>query len=175
VYVAFGGFSPDNLWVTYDGGTNWGDATGGAASGLPSAPVRGIARHPQNANWLYVGTEVGIFESLDGGLSWSTSNRGPANVCVDELVFMHHSNTLLAATHGRGLFTATVYIPLTGDLNCDGSINFGDINPFVLALTDPAAWQAAYPGCPPENGDINIDGLVDFGDINPFVALLSGP
>ncbi len=173
VYVAFGGFSGDNLWVTYDGGTTWGDATGGGATGLPSAPVRGIARHPDNANWLYAGTEVGIFASLDGGLSWSTSNNGPANVSVDELVFMHHSNMLLAATHGRGLFTATIYTPLTGDLNCDGSVDFGDINPFVLALADPAGWQAAYPNCPPENGDINLDGSVDFGDINPFVTLLT--
>jgi len=61
-----------------------------------------------------------------------------------------------------------------GDLNCDGTVDFGDINPFVLAETDLAAWQAAYPGCPVANGDINGDGSVDFGDINPFVALLTG-
>jgi len=39
-------------------------------------------------------------------------------------------------------------------------------------LTDPAAWQQTYPGCPLSNGDINGDGALDFGDINPFVALL---
>jgi hypothetical protein len=61
-----------------------------------------------------------------------------------------------------------------GDLNCDGAVDFGDINPFVLILTDPAAWQAAHPGCPFSTGDINADGFVDFGDINPFVTLLSG-
>ena len=64
---------------------------------------------------------------------------------------------------------------IPGDLNCDGLVNFGDINPFVLALTNPAAWQAQYPNCPYANGDINADGRVDFGDINPFVALLSNP
>jgi 6-phosphogluconolactonase (cycloisomerase 2 family) len=62
---------------------------------------------------------------------------------------------------------------LAGDLNCDGSVNFGDINPFVLILTDPLGWQIAYPTCPPANGDINADGTVGFGDINPFVALLT--
>jgi len=61
-----------------------------------------------------------------------------------------------------------------GDLNCDGLVGFGDINPFVLLLSNPAAWQATYPDCPILNGDINGDGAVDFGDINPFVALLSG-
>jgi hypothetical protein len=63
---------------------------------------------------------------------------------------------------------------LPGDLNCDGSVGFGDINPFVLRLSDPAAYQTAYPDCPDANGDINGDGNVNFGDINPFVALLSG-
>jgi glucose/arabinose dehydrogenase/plastocyanin len=62
-----------------------------------------------------------------------------------------------------------------GDLNCDGSVNFGDINPFVLYLSNNAAWQTAYPGCPLTNGDINGDGTYpSFGDINPFVALLTG-
>ncbi len=61
-----------------------------------------------------------------------------------------------------------------GDLNGDGVVNFGDINPFVLILTNPATWQTAYPHCPRLNGDINGDGNVDFGDINPFVALLVG-
>jgi len=64
---------------------------------------------------------------------------------------------------------------LIGDLNCDGEVGFGDINPFVLFLSNFAGWQTAYPGCPPENGDINEDGSYpSFGDINPFVALLSG-
>ena len=62
-----------------------------------------------------------------------------------------------------------------GDVNCDGLVDFGDINPFVLLLTNPGAWQAAYPGCPLLNGDINEDGVVDFGDINPFVRLLTNP
>jgi hypothetical protein len=61
-----------------------------------------------------------------------------------------------------------------GDLNCDGSVAFGDINPFVLALADPTAYGSAYPDCNVLNGDINADGSVDCADINPFVALLTG-
>jgi hypothetical protein len=64
----------------------------------------------------------------------------------------------------------------TGDLNCDGAIDFADINPFVLLLTDQAAWQTAFPGCAMRNGDINSDGTYgqwSFGDINPFVALMT--
>jgi hypothetical protein len=62
---------------------------------------------------------------------------------------------------------------LPGDLNCDLVVDFGDINPFVLALTNPAGYAAAYPDCDIMNADINADGGVDFGDINPFVELLT--
>jgi hypothetical protein len=65
--------------------------------------------------------------------------------------------------------------PHLGDLNCDGVVDFGDINPFVLFLSNYDTWLETYEDCPPENGDINGDGLYpDFGDINPFVALLTG-
>jgi hypothetical protein len=60
-----------------------------------------------------------------------------------------------------------------GDLNCDGAVNFDDINPFVLALSDPVAYQQAFPNCPFAKRDINGDGTFDFDDINGFVAVLS--
>jgi alpha-tubulin suppressor-like RCC1 family protein len=59
-----------------------------------------------------------------------------------------------------------------GDLNCDGVVNFADINPFVLILSNPTAWEQTYPGCPPLNGDIDGNLSVGFEDINPFVALI---
>jgi hypothetical protein len=61
----------------------------------------------------------------------------------------------------------------TGDLNCDNVVNFGDINPFVLALTNAAGYATMYPSCDRNRADINGDGSIDFGDINPFVALLT--
>jgi hypothetical protein len=66
-------------------------------------------------------------------------------------------------------------IVLRGDLNCDNTVNFGDINPFVMILTNPSGWQETYFFCPFLNGDINGDGAVSFGDINPFVTLLTHP
>ena len=64
----------------------------------------------------------------------------------------------------------------TGDANCDGLVNFGDIDPFVKAITGgQAAWDAAYSCDYFCANDINGDGLVNFGDIDPFVALITGP
>jgi hypothetical protein len=61
-----------------------------------------------------------------------------------------------------------------GDLNCDDTVDFGDINPFVLALTNPIEYAVMYPSCDILHGDLNDDGAVDFADINPFVQLLTG-
>ena len=71
---------------------------------------------------------------------------------------------------GDGAPCATEFPP--GDVNCDGAINFGDIDPFVQAITDYAGYLAAYPGC--DNADVNGDGATNFGDIDPFVELLTG-
>ena len=104
-WIALGGFRDDNVWRTRDGGRSWQSASGREGARLPAAPVRGLAQHPTNPDWLYAGTEVGVFASEDGGDSWATVNEGPASVSVDELRFLHRSTTLLAATHGRGLWT----------------------------------------------------------------------
>jgi endonuclease I len=62
-----------------------------------------------------------------------------------------------------------------GDTNCDGQISYADINPFVQALGNLSAWQAAYPTCPWQNCDINADGVISYADINPFVQNLGSP
>ncbi|MCC7145258.1 MAG: PEP-CTERM sorting domain-containing protein [Phycisphaeraceae bacterium] len=67
---------------------------------------------------------------------------------------------------------APSYIP--GDFNGDGVITLSDINPFKLALTDTAAWQAAYPEVVLTDVDPNGDGVITLSDINPFKAILTG-
>jgi len=61
-----------------------------------------------------------------------------------------------------------------GDLDCDGDVDFDDINPFVLALSGEAAYLAEYPACQWLNADCDEDGDVDSDDINAFVSLLGG-
>ncbi len=68
----------------------------------------------------------------------------------------------------------TITEPRWGDLNCDGVVDFFDIDAFVMAVTDPAGYAATYPGCDPAGGDINGDGFVDFFDIDGFVTLVAG-
>lgn len=61
---------------------------------------------------------------------------------------------------------------LRGDLNCDGVISFGDINPFTLAVTDPNNYAVQYPDCDIMTGDLNCDCSAGIGDINRFVECL---
>lgn len=70
--------------------------------------------------------------------------------------------------------TVTIAEAVVGDLNCDGEVDFGDINPFILALTSWGGYQQHYPNCDIMLADINGDGFVTFADINPFVALFAG-
>ena len=108
VYAAFGGFSPDNLWRTTDGGMNWTDITGSGVTGLPDAPVRDLDINPDDSDILYTATEVGLFTSTDGGATWNVPHDGPANVSVDETFWM--GDSLMAVTHGRGIYQS---IPLS--------------------------------------------------------------
>ncbi|MEW6252852.1 MAG: hypothetical protein AB1716_19620, partial [Planctomycetota bacterium] len=60
-----------------------------------------------------------------------------------------------------------------GDVNCDGVVDWRDVNPFVLAVSDPMAYRQRYPDCVWWNADCNGDNYVDFNDISALVNLLS--
>ena len=61
-----------------------------------------------------------------------------------------------------------------GDLTCDGVVDDDDIDAFVLALSNAAAYTVAFPTCDWLYADCNDDWVVDFDDIDPFIARLSG-
>ena len=69
---------------------------------------------------------------------------------------------------------AILRVPRPGDMNCDGRLDGADIDPFFLALGDPAAYLLQFPNCDPLLGDMNADGRLDGGDIDPFFQCLGG-
>lgn len=128
--------------------------------------------------------------SRDGGINWTDEYRVSQNEQIPPLQLPDLGANYVRLLPYRNGFAAVWQDKrggnvdlllrnnlglLIGDLNCDGKIDFGDINPFVLALTDPNGYAQAFPDCNILTGDINQDGKVDFGDINPFVALLTQP
>ena len=98
-------------------------------------------------------------------LSTQTRHAGDYDVVITNVCGSETSDlATLTVTLGAGL----------GDMNCDGEIDFDDIDAFVTALSGEGAYQAAYFSCRWLNGDINLDGQVGFDDIDGFVAILSG-
>ncbi|MCG3128118.1 MAG: hypothetical protein CHACPFDD_02994 [Phycisphaerae bacterium] len=61
------------------------------------------------------------------------------------------------------------------DLNCDGSVNAFDLDPFVQVLTDFEGYELSHLACDPWLADVNRDGSVNGFDIEPFVETLAGP
>lgn len=84
-----------------------------------------------------------------------------------------HEGVLYAGTEGLGAWALTTTIPvLRGDADCDGQLTNFDIDPFVLALVDHAAWTSQYCDGSPATLDTNCDGVFTNFDIDPFVACL---
>jgi hypothetical protein len=57
-------------------------------------------------------------------------------------------------------------------MNCDGQVDFNDIDAFIIALISQSDYQVKYPNCNFANGDINNDGSVNFNDIDGFIDCL---
>jgi parallel beta-helix repeat protein len=66
-----------------------------------------------------------------------------------------------------------MYRFLLGDMNHDGVVNTLDVDPFIMALTNPVNYQSQYHLLPLIHGDINYDGLVNVFDIDSFITLLA--
>ena len=66
--------------------------------------ARAIAEHPRNPNLLFVGTEFGVFVSLDGGGRWVQLKNNLPTVNVYDLLIHPRENDLVIATHGRGVW-----------------------------------------------------------------------
>ncbi len=82
------------------------------------------------------------------------------------------SQDVLAFGGTTGVVHRISLAPNKGDTNCDGLVDFGDIDGFVVALVSEAGYLAQFPNCEYSQADVNGDTFVDFEDINDFVACL---
>lgn len=100
VYLTVSGFDTGHVFKSTDGGLSWKDISGN----LPNIPTNAIVVDSSVANKLYVGTDIGVFVTTDGGVTWSEVAQGLPNSAVFDLKINNQTNTLVAATHGRGVF-----------------------------------------------------------------------
>lgn len=102
-YVTLSAFGVTNVWKTTNLNANPPTWTA-AASGIPQVPVNALVVDPGNSNNVFVGTDIGVYVSSDGGTSWAPFGTGLPRVAVFGMAIHPVTRTLRIATHGRGMW-----------------------------------------------------------------------
>lgn len=103
-YATYSNFGGPHVFKTTDGGATWTSIDGSGAGALPDLPVHTIAVDPTATGRLYIGTDLGVFVTLNGGATWAVEAGFPP-VITETLQVLERSNgetLLFAFTHGRG-------------------------------------------------------------------------
>ncbi len=104
VYCTQNGYRQDEwtpyVWRSTDYGKTWQSI----AANLPFEPVNTIREDPTNKDRLYVGTDMGVYVSIDGGASWVAYGGGLPHIAVHDLVIQEQAKDMVIGTHGRSVW-----------------------------------------------------------------------
>jgi hypothetical protein len=92
------------LYKTADFGATWISI----AAGLPERPINVVFEDQQNPNLLFVGNDMGVYVSLDGGKHWSALKGDMPLVAVYDLVVHPREGDLVVGTYGRGVWVTDI-------------------------------------------------------------------
>ncbi len=111
--VTYSNYNVNAVWETTDGGQRWARKEGN----LPRIPVRWALFNPNDRNGVILATESGIYETTDFSAATPTWTPAPSfpTVRVDMLQWRESDGAVMAATHGRGVFTAAFRDNLVAD------------------------------------------------------------
>src|SRR5262249_34439239 len=88
------------IYVSRDYGQSWQPAVGN----LKGEVVKTMTEDPKNPDVLYIGTETGLFVSLDRAKTWRRIKANLPMVRIDEVTIHPRDNAMVLATHGRALW-----------------------------------------------------------------------
>ena len=107
---------------------NYGRSWRSITNGLPdNEQVWRIARDHVNPNLVFVGTEFGVYFTIDGGENWTQLEAGIPTISARDLQIQRRENDLVVATFGRGIYILDDYSPLrdvTPEMMEDGTALF---------------------------------------------------
>lgn len=105
-YATYSSFGGQHVWRSTDGGETWVAIDGSGSGRLPDVPVHSLVVDPNNRERLFIASDVGVFVSIDAGMSWASENAGFANAITEALTIApgdaEHPPQLFAFTYGRG-------------------------------------------------------------------------
>jgi hypothetical protein len=117
IYLTFGG-SGDYRHVWHFDGTAWTARSGpaaGSSTALLDVEHNAVAVDPANPATVFVGADVGVWRSTDGGMNWSVFSDGLPDAAVLDLHVHPAARLLRASTHGRSLFEYKLDAPVPLD------------------------------------------------------------
>jgi hypothetical protein len=108
--ATFSNYGVSNIWVTTNGGTSWTTIDGN----LPDMPVRWAVFDPTSNTKAWIATETGVWSTtlINGASTVWTASPGFPTIRTDMIKYRSADQTLVAATHGRGLWTQSLAIVL---------------------------------------------------------------
>jgi hypothetical protein len=141
--------------VTRDYGKSWASIAGNLP---PFGNIQVVREDPKNKDLLYVGTEFGLYISLDGGKQWQRFMNNLPTARVDDILVHPRDNDLIVATHARSLWIADDITPLQqmASVGSQDVVLF-DVRPAVAYLADrqrgqQTGGQKAFVGENPPRG-----------------------
>jgi photosystem II stability/assembly factor-like uncharacterized protein len=157
-YTIFSLKGKPKILRTTDYGNNWEDITGfgtgeSSINGFPDVMVYSLLVMPYTGI-MWAGTEIGLFESIDDGLSWHYADNGLPAVSIWQMEIIEQQ--LIVATHGRGIWTLD--LTLVGMPDKTGS---------------PQAVLSLYPNPAREYVNVSLDNSY-MGQIELAVTDMSG-
>ena len=161
-YVTVSSFGVPNVFRTTDlatGTPTWTNISGT----IPQVPVSAFIVDPAASNILYAGTDIGVFVSIDSGVSWEPFGTDLPRVAVFDLA-KTPGNMIRIATHGRGMWQIPAVDAASVPGSVSGRVLTSDgrgLRNAVVSLTDPA-------------GVVRIATTSSFGNYN-FADVTLGP
>lgn len=130
-----------------DAGQSWIDLSGD----LPPLGINTFTVIPSTGDSiLFVGTDAGVYGTIDGGTAWFKLGTGMPDVPVYDMAFEETTQTLVVGTHARSLFTLSLEEILT-PMNTAVNQGAGKVG-FWKLLANPAGSQLILSGPTTRNG-----------------------
>ncbi|HEV3343584.1 MAG TPA: hypothetical protein VG125_24645, partial [Pirellulales bacterium] len=128
----------NHVFKTINFGITWTDIS----ASLLDTPCNAVAVS-SDGKTIFVGTDVGVYSTTDGGTTWTVVGTGLPNAKVTDLELAPGQNLLVAGTHGRGAFvistpSAQGFIPRRQELGDPGDTQNDSPSPPLSASSSPS-------------------------------------
>ncbi|VAW45481.1 hypothetical protein MNBD_GAMMA02-828 [hydrothermal vent metagenome] len=171
LYATFGGYFSNRILRSTDGGNSWTSI----ANNLPNIPLFQVVNDPQDANTLYVGSELGLWVGSKSGstYNWDQFDYGPAFTRVIDLVW--NNDELYIGTHGRGTYKASKnaidvslikFIATNSSCDLDNFLDRGESGKLMVELKNNSAKNFDQV-----NVSFNEPNFINFTDANQNISL----